>query len=218
MAERSSVPRGRHAPPLEVRQDRQLQRLSEAAAAVFARSGYADATAEAIAREAGMSKATFYEHFSNKEDCILSLFDRAMERLIGAMQGVREEQGDLAPEQRYRRSIGALLAVMAEYPDYAQTLLIEIIGAGPRAMERRDAVLAGIAAYIDKRNEEDAEAGLVPRLASPDDAYAVVGATVELASRQIRTGVPGDIADLEPVIERLIRGVLTAAQGEPAPS
>ena len=28
-----------------------------------------------IAREAGMSKATFYEHFDNKEDCILALFD-----------------------------------------------------------------------------------------------------------------------------------------------
>jgi AcrR family transcriptional regulator len=55
----ATAPRGRHAPPLEVRQDRQRRRLFAAAAAVFARSGYADATAEAIAREAGMSKATF---------------------------------------------------------------------------------------------------------------------------------------------------------------
>jgi AcrR family transcriptional regulator len=218
MNDRNTVPRGRHAPPLEVRQDRQLQRLTEAAAAVFARSGYADATAEAIAREAGMSKATFYEHFSNKEDCILALFDRAVARLIGAMQEVRDEEGELPPEQRYRRSITALLGVIAEYPDFAQTLLIEIIGAGPRAMERRDAVFAAIASYIDQRNAEDAEAGLAARLASPDDALAVVGATVELASRQIRTGVPSDIADLEPVIERLIRGVLIAAEGTPAAS
>jgi AcrR family transcriptional regulator len=216
MSERSTVPRGRHAPPLEVRQDRQLQRLSEAAARVFARSGYADATAEAIAREAGMSKATFYEHFSNKEDCILALFDRAMARLIGAMQDVRESDADLTPGERYRRSITALLAVIAEYRDYAQTLLIEIIGAGPRAMERRDAVLTAIAAYIDERNAEDAATGLAPRLASREDALAVVGATVELASRQIRTGVPEDIGDLEPVIERLIRGVLIAAESEPA--
>jgi hypothetical protein len=43
-----------------------------------------------------------------------------------------------------------------------------------------------------------------------------VGATVELASRQIRTGVPADIRDLEPVIERLIRGVLIAAEGATA--
>ena len=217
MNEHDSVPRGRHAPPLEVRQDRQLQRLSEAAAAVFARLGYADATAEAIAREAGMSKATFYEHFSNKEDCILALFDRAMARLIGAMESVREERGSqLSPEERYRESIGALLSVIADYGDYAHTLLVEIIGAGPRALERRDNVLAAFAAYIDQRNAEDAEAGRAPRLASPDDAFAVVGATLELASRQIRTGVPADIRDLEPVIERLIRGVMIAAEGQAA--
>ncbi|MEA2180309.1 MAG: hypothetical protein QOG77_3606 [Solirubrobacteraceae bacterium] len=216
MADKDTVPRGRHAPPLEVRQELQLQRLSEAAAAVFARMGYADATAEAIAREAGMSKATFYEHFGNKEECILGLFDRAMTRLIGAMQAVADEQTDITPTERYRRSIQALLQVVAEYPDHAQTLLVEMIGAGPRAADRRDSFLTAIAAYIEQRNAQDADAGLAPRLASPDDAFAVVGGTLELASRQIRTGVPEDIRDLEPVIERLIRGVLIAAEGQTA--
>src|SRR4051812_15839541 len=173
MPDRSSVPRGRHAPPLEVRQDRQRRRLDEAAAAVFARLGYADATAEAIAREAGMSKATFYEHFDNKEDCILSLFGAATEVLVGAMQsaGNAEGGGRLPPQQRYRQSIGALLEVMAQRRDFAQTLLVEIIGAGPRAMERRDAFVAGFATFIDERNAEDARAGLAPRLASTNDAY-----------------------------------------------
>ena len=32
-----------------------------------------------------MSKATFYEHFSNKEDCIIALFDRAAEVVGMAM-------------------------------------------------------------------------------------------------------------------------------------
>jgi AcrR family transcriptional regulator len=216
MSDRDTVPRGRHAPPLEVRQDRQLQRLSEAAAAVFARVGYADATAEAIAREAGMSKATFYEHFGNKEECILALFDRAMARLIGAMQAAAEAQEDMAPLERYRRSIRALLEVIAAYPDHAQTLMVEMIGAGPRAAERRDSVLSAIASYIEQRNAQDADAGLAPRLASSDDAYAVVGATLELASRQIRTGMPKDVTDLEPVIVRLIRGVLIAAEDQRA--
>ena len=213
MPERSTVPRGRHAPPLEVRQDLQRRRLNDAAAAVFARLGYADATAEAIAREAGMSKATFYEHFDNKEDCILALFDAAMERIIGAMTAAgRNNGGDpVAPEERQRRSVRALLDVMAEHPDYAQTLLVEIIGAGPRAMERRDRFVTGLASYILQRNGEDAEAGLRPRLAAPDDAYAIVGAIIELVSRQIRTGVPGDIRELEPVIERLFAGMLAAA-------
>ena len=45
-----TVPRGRHAPPLEVRLSVQRRRLFEAAADVFARVGYADASAEAISR------------------------------------------------------------------------------------------------------------------------------------------------------------------------
>src|SRR3954451_10420232 len=107
MSDASSVPRGRHAPPLEVRQGRQRRRLNEAAAAVFARMGYADATAEAIAREAGMSKATFYEHFDNKEDCILALFDTATEALLGAIaQADSGEHGEkLDPHARYREGV-----------------------------------------------------------------------------------------------------------------
>jgi AcrR family transcriptional regulator len=218
MAERQTVPRGRHAPPLEVRQDRQRRRLNEAAAAVFARVGYSEATAEAIAREAGMSKATFYEHFDNKEDCICALFDTAAETLLGAISGAATDTAgaELSPRERYRQSVVAFLEVLAAHPDYAQTLLVEIIGAGPRAIERRDRVLAAFATYIDHRNAEDAAAGLVPRLASPDDAFAIVGAVVELASRQIRNSEPADVRDLTPVVERLITGMLAAASEQPA--
>jgi AcrR family transcriptional regulator len=217
MSERNSVPRGRHAPPLQVRQDRQLQRLSDAAAAVFARSGYGDATAEAIAREAGMSKATFYEHFSNKEDCIIALFDRAMARLIGAMETAREASTALTPDERYALSTRALLSVIREFPTYARTLLIEIVGAGPRALKQRDQLLDAIASYIAERNAGDVAAGRATALASYEDAYAVVGAVLELTSRQVRTGVPGDIMDLEAVVLRLFRGVLAVSpEGQPA--
>ena len=77
-------------------------------------------------------------------------------------------------------------------------------------------MLTAIAAYIEERNADDADAGTrpAPRLARAT-RYAVVGATLELASRQIRTGEPEDIMDLEPVIERLLRGVLIAAEDQP---
>ncbi len=39
---------------------------------------------------------------------------------------------------------------------------------------------------------------------------------IELASRQIRTGEPEDIRDLEPVVERLVLGLMHAADGSPA--
>ena len=208
--EREIAPRGRHAPPLEVRKDRQRRRLFSAASAVFARVGYADATAEAIAREAGMSKATFYEHFDNKEDCIVALFDVSSGAVLS---GMREAAGLLPddPYARYRAAIAAFLGALAAFPNESQTLLVEIIGAGPRAIERRDRVLAAFADFIDETNEADAATGAVPRLVSPLDAFAIVGGAVELASRQLRTGQPAELADLEPVIGRLLLGMLEAA-------
>jgi AcrR family transcriptional regulator len=210
----TSTPRGRHAPPLEVRKDRQRRRLFAAAAAVFARVGFAEATAEGIAREAGMSKATFYEHFDNKEDCIIALFDAAVAVLVDAMRAAGEAHAGELPVERIQATVRALLATLADFPDESQTLLVEIVGAGPRAMARRDAALDQVARYIDEVNVADADRGAAPRLRSPHDAFAVVGAFVELASRQLRTGRPADIRELEPVVERLVLGLIRT--GDPA--
>jgi AcrR family transcriptional regulator len=204
------VPRGRHAPPLEVRVTVQRRRLFEAAATVFAKRGFADATAEAISREAGMSKATFYEHFANKEEAILALFDEAATEVMRQLGVASEEQASNYPEH-LAQGTRAFLGTLAEWPDAAQTLLVEIIGAGPRATERRDAILDAFADAIFRDNEKVAPRYDAPRFASRDDAFACVGAIVELASRQLRTGTPGDIRELEPVIERLMLGILQQA-------
>jgi AcrR family transcriptional regulator len=205
-----ATPRGRHAPPLEVRQDRQRQRLFAAAATVFARSGYADASAEAIAREAAMSKATFYEHFDNKEDCIVSLFDAAITTLTEAMTSAGDAHVSSDLSTRVHATVRAFLQTLADFPDQSRTLLVEIVGAGPRAMERRDAALTRIARTIDGYNRADAERGLARRFGSPHDAVAIVGAVVELASRHLRSGHPADIREIEPVIERLTLGLVGA--------
>jgi AcrR family transcriptional regulator len=202
-----SVPRGRHAPPLEVRLSVQRRRLFEAAAAVFARVGYAEASAEAISREAGMSKATFYEHFANKEECILALFDEAATEVMRGMAGAAADDGG-SYEDRIRANVASFLEILTQYPDSAQTVLVEIIGAGPRTAERRDAILDLFAEGLLRDNARMAERIGAPRFASKEDAFAIIGAVVELVSRQLRTGVPADVRQLEPVIERLIFGLL----------
>jgi AcrR family transcriptional regulator len=204
------VPRGRHAPPLEVRVTVQRRRLFEAAATVFARRGFADATAEAISREAGMSKATFYEHFANKEEAILALFDEAATEVMRQMALASDEPAD-SYSMHLANGTRAFLHTLAEWPDAAQTVLVEIIGAGPRATERRDAILEAFTDAIYRNNERIAPQYGAPRFASRDDAFACVGAIVELASRQLRTGKPGDIRELEPIIDRLMLGILQQA-------
>jgi AcrR family transcriptional regulator len=207
---RPAVPRGRHAPPLEVRLSLQRDRLFEAAAFVFATTGYADASAESISRAAGMSKATFYEHFANKEECILALFDQAytvvLERIVEAASAAGDD-----PVGRMREGMRAFLVVLGEYPNEAQTLLVEIIGAGPAAMRRRDEIIASFAQVLDRENEAHAEEGVLPRFTTPDDAFAIVGAIVELVSRQLRLGEPEQPLDLQPLIERFAFGLLGQA-------
>ena len=66
-----------------------------------------------------------------------------------------------------RTTLGAFLETLAHYPDESQTLLVEIVGAGPRAMERRDRALEAVAQYLVELNEQDAERGATPRFARP---------------------------------------------------
>jgi AcrR family transcriptional regulator len=200
--------RGRHAPPPEVRLPRQRERLLQAAAGEFAQLGYTGASSESISRRAAMSKATFYEHFANKEECIIALFDTAAAGVARAMAGAAREVGDADPAQRMKAATRGFLTALANHREYAQTLLVEIIGAGPNAAHRRDQIMQRFADQLDADNAAAAQRGLIARFASPYDAFAIVGAITELVSRQVRLGEPADVLELAPVIDRVIEGVL----------
>jgi AcrR family transcriptional regulator len=200
--------RGRHAPPPEVRLPLQRERLLRAAAREFADRGYAGTSSESISRRAGMSKATFYEHFANKEECMLALFDLGAELVQAAMAKAARNAPDGDARARLRAGTRAFLGALAEHPDFAQTLLVEIIGAGPRAAQRRDQILQAFAGVVDAENAAAARRGLMRRFTSPHDSFAVVGAVSELVSRQLRLGVPERMMDLAPVIDRIIFGLL----------
>ena len=159
-----------------------------------------------------MSKATFYEHFANKEDCIIGLFEHAAAVVTQAMAGAARGVGSRDASQRMQAGTRAFLSSLAENPEFAQTLLVEIIGAGPRAAQRRDQILQGFADVLDAENEAGASRGLIARFVSPHDAFAIVGAITELVSRQVRLGQPPELLELAPVIDRLIAGVLVPVE------
>ncbi|HEY1712033.1 MAG TPA: helix-turn-helix domain-containing protein [Solirubrobacteraceae bacterium] len=206
--------RGRHAPPPEVRLPLQRERLLRAAAREFAERGYAGVSSESISRRAGMSKATFYEHFANKEECMLALFDLGAELVQSAMADAARNAPVGDARERLRAGTRAFLGALAEHPEFAQTLLVEIIGAGPRAAQRRDQILQAFADVLDGENAAAARRGLMGRFRSPHDSFAVVGAITELVSRQVRLGVPDHVLDLAPVIDRLIFGLLGPDPGD----
>jgi hypothetical protein len=91
----------------------------------------------------------------------------------------------------------------------AQAMLVETVGAGPRVAELRGNALSAIAETMYRQTVKASKRGGGPAYASADDAFAIVGATYELISRQLRTGHPKRITDLQPLIERLILGLLS---------
>ena len=200
--------RGRHAPPPEVRLPLQRQRLLRAAAGEFAERGYAATSAASIASRAGMSKATFYVHFSNKLACIVVLVDHANEVVAEAVAKAARSAGNSDAAARIHAGTRAYLNAIAEHPEFARTLLVEIVGAGPTAMAKRDEGMQLFAAILDAENAAAARRGLSRRFASPYDSYAIVGGITELVSRHVRLGEPGNVLELGPVIDRLIGGVL----------
>lgn len=178
-----------------------------AAAIVFSERGYANASSEAISRQAGMSKATFYQHFDNKDEALLAVFDRATEMLSEAISRAVIDMADRPAVDRIRAGAVAYLSLLRDYPEYVKTIMIESLAAGAQAAARRDGILQLFADMLDQRNAEAASRSQIGRFASPHDSFAIVGAIAELITRQVRLGVPEDVFELTPVIERLILGV-----------
>ncbi|MFF4419936.1 TetR/AcrR family transcriptional regulator [Streptomyces sp. NPDC001549] len=71
----AATPRRRQA-----RGERRISQLLTAAAGVFCRTGYASASTNAIAREAGVSPGTLYQYFPNKEAIAVELGGQLLQR------------------------------------------------------------------------------------------------------------------------------------------
>ena len=82
--------------------------LLEASRQAFASEGYGHASPEYIARLAGVSRATFYQHFDTKADAFAAIFDEVLVRLDKAVLGVELRPEDESPEMQL---IGNLLRV-----------------------------------------------------------------------------------------------------------
>lgn len=100
-----------------------------------ARHGYADATVARVVEHAGVSRATFYEHFTDKEACFLAAFEQGAERLESSLRRI---DADCPPERRAGALLDDLLADIAAAPAMARLLLVEALAGGPAAREARE--------------------------------------------------------------------------------
>ncbi len=154
----------------------QLQRariLSAMVDVVLEHSGREVSVAHVVERS-GVSRRTFYDLFADREECFLAAFEDALARIANAVHPAFESKR--VWHERIRAGLSELLGLFDEDPGLGRFVLVESLAAGPRTLERRDAVLARLIAIVDEgRFEASAGSGL-----STLSAEGIVGAVCSI--------------------------------------
>jgi len=204
--ELSRLPPGRHGLPREFVVHNQHQRLVAGLAEAIAENGYAGTTIAHITRHAAVSRRTFYEHFSSKDECFVDAYDTVMTELRDRVSEGFEEADDWA--HAVKAGIGAMLASLAAEPHLARLCMVEALVAGPVVVERYDAAIQSFVPYF-KGGREGRPPEVLARL-SPTTEEALVGGMVSLISRRI---IAGKTEDLEELLPDLVEFTLTPYLG-----
>jgi AcrR family transcriptional regulator len=166
------------------------ERVLRAFAAVVAEHGYANTTVEMVVKLAVMSPRTFYAHFSSKDDALFAAIDNAGAQLIAAIMPNFRRNADWT--QGVRAAFGDFFGFLASRPTLAKLLMVEIYGAGPAALERREEALRPLRLLLA---EGRARVPQVPAIA----IGAIAGGVYRLAYKQIRESGPESLPNLAPI-------------------
>jgi AcrR family transcriptional regulator len=98
-------------PPARLSQRERRAQILRAAAAAFARGGFAGTSMEDVASEAGITRLIVYRHFASKEE----LYRAVLERVAGRLRDEFHE-GREAAREGYGFAVGSILAVAREDP------------------------------------------------------------------------------------------------------
>lgn len=111
-------------------------RLTAALAAAAAEKGYAATTIADIVRHARVSKRTFYEHFTDKEACLLAGYEQISSRLMDVLRETTVPT-DLPWQEQVRVVTAAYLGALEDLPAVNRALLLEVQAAGAEAYRLR---------------------------------------------------------------------------------
>jgi AcrR family transcriptional regulator len=172
----------------------QRDRLVAAMIELSARDGYQGVSVAQITTHAGVSSSTFYELFSNKEDCALAAYRVSTGRMLADMEPI-DPDAVVSYEDWSQAAIAGirrLLDAVCADTDSARLLLVESLGGGPRVREERRAV---IGVFQDRaRVMLAATPPEAPRIDLPP--VALIGAIRTIVSRHLRMSSEGQLPEL----------------------
>ena len=192
--EREHLPAGREdlAEPLIAHSQR--ERILVAMAETCAEKGYGATTIADICEPAGVSRATFYELFKDKEDC----FHAAMElSLADAMGRIVEVYSPDKPwATTVRDAAAAFLDLLASRPDFARMALVEAPSASERGLELYASGKRVLQSLLDRARNDPVEEQAIPSSAG----RAALAAAESLIVGQILAGNAERLRELLPDI------------------
>jgi AcrR family transcriptional regulator len=196
----SQLPKGRHGLSREFIAGNQRERLLDAMANVVAGKGYAATRVVDITDYAGVSRKTFYELFTDKEDCFLAAYDAITALLMDKMARGLAAVAQDTWEAKVGALLGAFLRFLAAEPAFARMCIVEVLGSGARGLARRDAAVEAFYPIVDQlpRSQPDADQWL-----SPLTPQFVTGGIFEVVYGAIRRGEIETLPELEEDLARL---------------
>ena len=137
---RNGVPRGH---VTEIQRSRMLAATVEA----VAECGYARVTVAQVIARARVSRKTFYDVFSDREDCFLAAFEDGVARAHAHVRDAYCAQSSW--REGMRAGLLRLLALMDDERALARLCVVDSLGAGERVLARRAALMGQLAEIVD---------------------------------------------------------------------
>ena len=131
----TTLPRGPHKLSREEVTRSQRNRLIRAMAEAMAENGYAQTSVADVLGRARVSRETFYQQFSSKQDCFIVAYEQAASVILANLD--REAASAGTPLERFDRTLGPYLESLAGEPAFARLFMIEVYSAGDEVLERR---------------------------------------------------------------------------------
>ncbi len=158
----------------------QRERLIDAIVELAGNNGHHSLSIAQISARAGVSSATFYEQFADREECLVAAYRALTEEMLARMATSLQSPEWVAAA---RPAFGELLRGLAADPAAGRVMFVEALAGGPRLRAEMRKVLDGV--------EHSAEALLDGATASGATldipGRALVGAVRHVVARHLRT-------------------------------
>jgi len=188
------LPSGRHGLPKAYVVRSQRERLLEAMVRCAADRGYEATTVSDVIELAGVSRATFYEMFEDKEDCFLEAYDAVIDVLVAHVTSAFEAAAEEAWPEQIARGLRAMVELLSAESDIARMAMVEVTAAGEDARARYRAALSRFTPFLEKGRTWSGQDDSLPA----DTARFAIGGATSMIFDEIRAGRGPDLQRLLP--------------------